>query len=86
LSNSGSAIIIASAIGAFGTIIAGIIGVWRTMSEMRKSNDHDHGVVREKLDGLRNDVHEVKEDVKSLDKRVDDHVIWHLDHTDKANK
>lgn len=86
MTDYGTAIVIAAAIGAFGTISAGIIGVWRTMSEMRKSNELDHGVVKDKLDGLRNDVHEVKEDVKSLDKRIDDHVIWHLDHKDKATQ
>ena len=80
-----TSIIIASAIGAFGTIIAGIIGVWRSMDSMKKSNDEDHGRVQEKLDGLKSDVHEIKEDVKSLDNRIDDHFIWHMNHPEKEN-
>jgi hypothetical protein len=73
-----TSIIIASAIGAFGTILAGLIGVWRSMDSMKKSNDDDHGRVQEKLDGLKTDVQEIKDDVKSLDTRIDDHFVWHM--------
>lgn len=79
------AIITAAAIGAFGTIVAGLLGVWRSMDSMKKSNDADHGRVQEKLDGLKSDVQEIKDDVKSLDTRIDDHFIWHMNHQDKVD-
>lgn len=79
LTGQGLAIIIAALIGATGTIIAGIISVYRSVKEMKTMNSHDHGVVREKLDGLKQDVQEIKDDVKFLDSRIDDHVQWHLD-------
>lgn len=79
LTGQSLSIIIASLIGATATIIAGIIGVYRSVKEMKDLNSHDHGVVREKLDGLKQDVQEIKDDVKFLDSRIDDHVQWHLD-------
>jgi len=79
-----TSIIIAASIGAFGTIIAGLIGVWRSMDSMKKSNDDDHGRVQEKLDGLKTGVQEIKDDVKSLDTRIDDHFVWHINKEGKA--
>ena len=79
MSTSSTAIIIASSIGALGTIIAGLIGVLRSIHEMKTLNSKDHGVVQEKLQTIKEDVHEIKQDVKSLDSRIDDHLIWHID-------
>lgn len=76
---STTAIIIAASIGALGTILAGIIGVLRSIHEMKTLNSKDHGVVQEKLQTIKEDVHEIKEDVKSLDSRIDNHLIWHMD-------
>lgn len=77
--NSGSAVIVAASIGALGTIIAGLIGVIRSIHEMRNLNSKDHGVVQEKLQTIKEDVHEIKQDVKALDSRIDGHLIWHMD-------
>lgn len=76
---SSTAIIVAASIGALGTIMAGLIGVIRSIHEMRNLNTKDHGVVQEKLQTIKEDVHEIKSDVKSLDSRIDNHLIWHMD-------
>jgi len=76
---SSTAIVIAASIGALGTIMAGLIGVIRSIHEMRNLNSKDHGVVQEKLQTIKEDVHEIKQDVKSLDSRIDDHLLWHID-------
>lgn len=86
LTGQSLAIIIGATIGATGTIIAGIIGVYRSVREMKEMNSHDHGVVKEKLDGLKQDVQEIKDDVKFLDSRIDDHVQWHLDNPMEKSK
>jgi len=54
------------------------------MDSMKKSNDDDHGRVQEKLDGLKTGVQEIKDDVKSLDTRIDDHFVWHINKEGKA--
>lgn len=73
------AVIVAAAIGAFGTIIAGLITLIVSLNQMSKKNSHDHGVVQQKLAGIKEDVSEIKNDVKSVDARIDEHVQWHLD-------
>jgi hypothetical protein len=79
LTSQSIAIILAASITATATIIAGIIGVLRSVHEMKIMNTKDHGAVSEKLDGLKEDVQEIKDDVKFLDSRIDDHVQWHVD-------
>ena len=79
LTSQSIAIILAASITATATIIAGIIGVLRSVHEMKVMNTKDHGAVSEKLDGLKEDVQEIKDDVKFLDSRIDDHVQWHVD-------
>ena len=79
LTTQSIAIILAASITATATIIAGIIGVLRSVHEMKVMNTKDHGAVSEKLDGLKEDVQEIKDDVKFIDSRIDDHVQWHVD-------
>lgn len=79
------AIIIAAGIGAFGTIVAGLITVLHSVNSMSKKNEQDHGVVREKLAGIKSDIDEIKSDVKSVDNRLDSHVQWHLDNAHKES-
>lgn len=76
------AVIIAAAIGAVGTIIAGIFSLSSSMRSMEKQNTIDHGVVQERLAGIREDVLEIKGDVKEVSNRLDDHVTWHLEQKD----
>lgn len=73
------AVIIAAAIGAFGTIVAGLITVFVSVKQMSKKNSEDHGVVQQKLAGIKDDVSEIKNDVKSVDARIDQHIQWHVD-------
>jgi len=49
-----------------GTIMVAILNT------LRKENREDHNVVRDKLQELR-------EDVKHIDNKLDDHITWHLD-------
>jgi hypothetical protein len=46
---------------------------------MSKKNSEDHGVVQQKLAGIKDDVSEIKNDVKSVDARIDQHIQWHVD-------
>ena len=87
MSGEALAIIIAASIGAVGTIVGGIISViisMRQMSaetrQMAEKNDADHGIVQQRLAGIKDDLDEIKNDVKSVDARIDQHVNWHLDH------
>lgn len=87
MSGEAIAIIIAAAIGTVGTIIAGIISLVVSMRQvssetrqMAEKNSADHGVVQQKLAGIKGDLDEIKNDVKSVDARIDQHVNWHLDH------
>lgn len=81
--NADTAVIIAAAIGAFGTIIAGLITLIVSLRQMEKKNSEDHGVVQQQLSDIKDDVHEIKNDVKSVDARIDQHVQWHLDNPQK---
>ena len=74
------AIIIAASIGAIGTIVVGILSLTVSIRQMREENSIDHGVVQERLQALRTDVAEVKDDVKSVGTRLDSHVEWHIEH------
>ena len=78
--NADTAVVIAAAIGAFGTIVAGLITLIVSLRQMEKKNSEDHGVVQQQLSDIKGDVHEIKNDVKSVDARIDQHVQWHLDH------
>lgn len=60
-----SAIIVAS-ITTMGTVIVGLL------NSLRKENREDHNTVRIKLEELR-------QDVKDVDHKLDDHITWHLD-------
>jgi len=59
-----------------GIIVALITTVGAVMvailNTLRKENREDHNVVRDKLQELR-------EDVKHIDNKLDDHITWHLD-------
>lgn len=74
-----AAIILAAAIGAVGTIIAGIFNLSSSVKDMEKKNTIDHGAVQERLAGIKEDVLEIKSDVKDVSSRLDNHFIWHLD-------
>lgn len=41
-------------------------------NSLRKENREDHNVVTDKLQ-------ELKDDVKHIDDKLDDHISWHLD-------
>jgi len=58
--------IIVALITTVGTIMVAILNT------LRKENRADHNVVRDKLQELR-------EDVKHIDNKLDDHITWHLD-------
>lgn len=60
-----SAIIVAC-ITTMGTVLVALF------NSLRKENRQDHNIVREKLEQLR-------EDVKDVDNKLDDHINWHLD-------
>lgn len=60
-----SAIIVAL-ITTMGTVLVALF------NSLRKENRRDHGIVTEKLEQLR-------EDVKHVDDKLDDHIQWHLD-------
>lgn len=77
------AVVIAASIGAMGTIIAGILSLTASIRQMREENTVDHGIVQERLQSLRTDVAEMKDDVKSVGSRLDSHVEWHVGHPSK---
>jgi hypothetical protein len=83
LSGEAIAIIIAASIGAIGTMVVGILSLTVSIRQMREENAVDHGVVQERLQALRTDVAEVKDDVKSVGSRLDSHVEWHVEHPNK---
>lgn len=85
MSGEAIAIIIAASIGAFGTIIAGLITLIVSFRQMSKKNADDHGVVQQKLEGIKEDVSEIKNDVKSVDNRIDQHIQWHVDNPNKES-
>ena len=58
--------IVVALITTVGTIMVAILNT------LRKENREDHNVVRDKLQELR-------EDVKHIDNKLDDHITWHLD-------
>jgi DNA anti-recombination protein RmuC len=66
-----------------GTIVVGILSLTVSIRQMREENNIDHGVVQERLQALRTDVAEVKDDVKSVGTRLDSHVEWHVEHPTK---
>jgi len=49
-----------------GTVLVGLFNA------LRKENREDHNIVRQKLEELR-------QDVKHVDHKLDDHISWHLD-------
>lgn len=58
--------IVVALITTVGTVMVAIL------STLRKENKEDHNVVRDKLQELR-------DDVKHIDDKLDDHISWHLD-------
>lgn len=58
--------IVVALITTVGTIMVAILNT------LRKENREDHNIVRDKLQELR-------EDVKHIDNKLDDHITWHLD-------
>jgi len=62
---------------AFSAIIVALITTVGTVlvalfNSLRKENRADHNIVRQKLEELR-------QDVKDVDHKLDDHINWHLD-------
>ena len=62
---------------AFSAIIVALITTMGTVlvalfNSLRKENRADHNVVRNKLEELR-------QDVKHVDHKLDEHINWHLD-------
>ena len=58
--------IIVALITTVGTIMVAIL------TTLRKENKEDHSIVTNKLQ-------ELKEDVRHIDNKLDDHITWHLD-------
>jgi biopolymer transport protein ExbB/TolQ len=58
--------IVVALITTVGTIMVAVLNT------LRKENREDHNIVRDKLQELR-------EDVKHIDNKLDDHITWHLD-------
>jgi cation transport regulator ChaC len=85
LSSEAIAIIIAASIGAFGTIVVGLITLIVSLRQMSKKNADDHGIVQSQLSGIKEDVSEIKNDVKSVDVRIDSHIMWHVDNPSKES-
>lgn len=85
MSGEAIAIIIAASIGAFGTIIVGLISLIISIKQMSKKNETDHGIVQSQLSGIKEDVSEIKNDVKSVDARIDNHILWHVDNPSKES-
>ena len=79
MSSEAIALIIASSIGAFGTVVVGTIKLIISFSQMAKKNTDDHGAVQIKLAHITEGIHDIKTDVKSIDTRIDTHIQWHLD-------
>ncbi len=44
----------------------------------RRENIRDHGFVQEKLDGLKQDIHHIDEDVSHIEEKLDTHINDHL--------
>jgi hypothetical protein len=64
--DSAIAAIIVALITTVGTVMVALF------NSLRKENREDHNVVRDKLQ-------ELKDDVKHIDDKLDDHISWHLD-------
>ena len=64
--DSAIAAIIVALITTVGTVMVALF------NSLRKENREDHNVVTDKLQ-------ELKDDVKHIDDKLDDHISWHLD-------
>jgi len=64
--DSAIAAIIVALITTVGTVMVALF------NSLRRENREDHNVVRSKLQELKNDV-------KDIDNKLDDHISWHLD-------
>jgi hypothetical protein len=64
--DSAVAAIIVALITTVGTVMVALF------NSLRKENREDHNVVTDKLQ-------ELKDDVKHIDDKLDDHISWHLD-------
>jgi len=64
--DSAVAAIIVALITTVGTVMVALF------NSLRRENREDHNVVRSKLQ-------ELKDDVKHIDDKLDDHISWHLD-------
>ena len=64
--DSAVAAIIVALIRTVGTVMVALF------NSLRRENREDHNVVTSKLQ-------ELKDDVKDIDNKLDDHISWHLD-------
>jgi hypothetical protein len=64
--DSAVAAIIVALITTVGTVMVTLF------NSLRKENREDHNVVTDRLQ-------ELKDDVKHIDDKLDDHISWHLD-------
>jgi hypothetical protein len=78
------AFVAAACVAGIASIIVGIIQMSISLKEMADKNNKDHVVVRERIDTLREDIHDIKNGVKSVNERIDEHVGWHLDHSENS--
>lgn len=76
-----TALIVTALITAGASVLVGMLT--SSFKELKESNSRDHGAVRDRLADLKGDIHEIKDGVKSVSNRLDEHVSWHLDHTEK---
>lgn len=67
------------ALAAVGVLFATVLTV--LIEKLRRDNNRDHGVVREMLKDIHGDVEHVRDDVKDVSSRLQDHITWHAGDT-----
>lgn len=56
--------------GCFGILIA-------LVQKSRKENTRDHGIVAERLEALREDIHDIDTDIAVIEAKIDGHINDH---------
>ena len=63
-------ILVAVITGCFGILIA-------LVQKSRKENTRDHGIVAERLESLREDIHDIDADIAVIEAKIDGHINDH---------
>jgi hypothetical protein len=60
------------------TIITGCFGILIALvQKSRKENIRDHGIVAERLEALREDIHDIDADIAVIEAKIDGHINDH---------